>query len=478
MAKIIGRKEESEELMRIFRRKEAQLVAVYGRRRVGKTFLIRELFDEHLLFYHTGVSPVELTGQNLTDAQLREFASTLRRSGYQPRHTPKDWIEAFDMLRKFLTLRMKQERVVVFIDEMPWMDTPYSGFITAFEHFWNGWASGQDQLMMVVCGSASSWIKDNLINSAGGLYDRVNTYIELSPFTLAETEQMLQEHEISLNRYGIAEIYMAIGGVPFYLSQLQPGLSAPQQIDRLFFAKKAKLNDEFDRLFLSTFVRPDDTKAIIRYLATRHIGFSREEIAEKLKISGKDLTQILRSLEAADMISKYQPFGNNKRQLMYRLIDPFCRFWLQQVEGQNRNENYWKEHCGTSIHSTWSGIAFEELCMNHLIQIKRGLKVEGISSHESAWTLKGTQEESGAQIDLIISRADNVVNLCEMKYYHDEYKVDSDEERKLRHRMAVVMEQIKKKESLQLTLITTYGLASGIHSHVFSNVVTLDDLFN
>jgi len=493
MIQIVGRKNESEELLRIFHRNEAQLVAVYGRRRVGKTFLVRELLGEHFVFYHTGVSPVELQGDTLLDIQLKEFASSLRRSGMTVKGRPADWTEAFDLLRELLDGRPKGRRMVVFIDEMPWMDTPRGGFITAFEHFWNNYGSGNHDLMMIVCGSASSWIKDNLIDSPGGFYDRVNCEIQLSPFSLGEAEQLLFQNGVSLSRYEIAQLYMVTGGVPMYLTYTTPGLSSAQNIDRLFFNRKAKLRDEFEHLFNSTFSNPERTKSLIRLLAGRHSGYSRDDISKHTKLQGKDLSKLLRSLEAGDFIARYQPFGNTKRQLMYRLIDPFCLFWISQVDGKNRGDNFWQEQSTRSSVNAWRGIAFEELCMSHIPQIKSALGISGTPSTESAWTLKGTDEENsngnvkvnenvnvnvnGAQIDLIIRRRDNIVNICEMKFYEGDYSVSADEERKLLHRRAVVSQRLMKRESPQMTLVTTFSLKPGLHSTVFSKTVTLDNLF-
>ena len=477
MAQIIGRKQEIRELQRIYNLNEARLVAVYGRRRVGKTFLVRELFKEQFVFYHTGVSPVELKGKSLIQAQLRAFASTLRDFGFKAPHLPKDWSEAFLFLRQHLTERRAGGRMVVFIDEMPWLDTPHSGFITAFEHFWNSWASGVDELMLIVCGSASSWIKDNLINSAGGLYDRVGCEMQLSPFTLGETEQLLVNNSVSLGRYDITEVYMATGGIPYYLNYLQPGLSASQQIDLLFFNKKAKLKDEYERLFQSTFANPDHSRRIVEILCVRHAGFSRDEISTKIGISGKNLTRLLHSLEAGDFIAKYHPFAKSKREQHYRLTDHFCRFWIEQVMDKNRSDNYWHaNHISNAFHA-WRGIAFEELCLSHIAQIKTALKIAGVATEESAWVVKGSDEKSGAQIDLVIKRSDNIVNLCEMKCCQDEYQVTKEEEMKVRGRITAIMEHLKKRQSLNVTLVTNFGLKHGIHSGIFSNVIVLDDLF-
>lgn len=477
MSQIIGRKEELEELSQIYSRKRAQLVAVYGRRRVGKTFLIREFFKNNFAFYHTGLSPVELEGKSLFETQLKAFANTLNQYGMRVKHRPKDWMEAFGLLRTLLLGRPTNERQVVFIDEMPWMDTPRSGFITAFEAFWNGWASGQDNLMFVVCGSASSWIKDNLINSPGGFYGRVDTEISLKPFTLRESEMLLEANEVELSRYDLMEVYMTTGGIPYYLNQLKQGLSAAEQIDLLFFAQKPKLGGEFTRLFNSTFVSPEVTETVVRYLSTRHSGFSRDEISKHIKIEGAALTNLLRSMEAGDFIRKYQPFGTSKRELKYRLIDPFCWFWLKHVENRTSEPHYWRDNCMSQATRTWRGIAFEELCMNHIPQIKSALGIAAVSTIESAWIVPGNEGTRGAQIDLIITRADNMVHLMEMKCYSDLYSVDLEEEMKLRNRITLVNEQLKKRNSLQANLITTFGLKKGKHSGIYTKALTLDTLY-
>lgn len=478
MGAIIGRKDESAELMRIYNRNQAQLVAVYGRRRVGKTYLIRELFKDKFAFYHTGVSPIELDGKNLLSAQLSAFHSSLVRYGAQEKTYPKDWMEAFDRLISLLSGRSKQEKLVVFIDEMPWMDTVKSGFITAFEHFWNGWAAGNDNLMLIVCGSATSWIRDNLINSYGGLYDRVNSEIQLSPFTLKETEELLRSQGVTMTRYDILQLYMTTGGIPMYLSYVEPGMSLAQVIDSLFFVKKAKLKDEFERLFNSIFNMPERYKAVIRLLSKRHTGFSRAEVSKGSRIAlGGQLSNVLRVLEASDFIECYKPFENDKRHMCYRLIDPFCKFYLNNVDGKNREEHFWQNNENLPVLNTWRGYAFEDACLKHVKQLKNALNVGGVSSENSAWTLKGTEERKGMQIDLIINRKDRVVNLCEMKFVKDEFTVTNDYEQLLRGRISWVTEHVSRRHNVQMTLVTTFGLKYGIHSGIFQKVVTLDSLF-
>lgn len=477
MAIIIGRKKEQEELQQLYASNEAKLVAVYGRRRVGKTYLIRETFSNNFTFYHTGLSPLELEGENLLQAQLEAFTNSLRRYGKNVKKQPKTWIAAFELLIELIASRPKEERQLIFIDEMPWLDTPKSGFITAFENFWNGWASGQHQIMMIVCGSAASWIMDNMINSSGGLYDRVDTEIALAPFTLCETEQMLELKGVELSRYDIMEVYMTVGGIPYYLNQLKPGLSASEQIDNLFFAKNAKLANEYERLFNSTFANPEQIESVVRYLSGRHGGYSRSEISEKIKLQGKALTKLLSSMVASNFIEKYQPFGRSARQLQYRLTDHFCWFWLHQVNGLCRSEHYWRDHCDSSATRAWRGIAFEELCLSHIKQLKDSLGIGDVTTEASAWIVPGTEEKRGGQIDLILMRKDNMVHVCEMKCYADLYQVDKEEDQKLRHRVTLVRDHIKKTASVHPTLVTTFGLAPGKYSGIFKRTVTMDDMF-
>lgn len=478
MATIIGRRREIEELMNIYHRKQSQLVAVYGRRRVGKTYLVRELFKDRFVFHHTGVSPLELQDTNQLEAQLTAFNSSLIRYGAETEARPKNWAEAFERLATLISKESREKRLVAFIDEMPWMDTPRSGFMTAFEHFWNGWAAGQDNLMLIVCGSATSWIQDNLINSYGGLYDRVNAEIQLSPFTLRETEELLQMQDVTLSRYDILQLYMTTGGIPMYLSYVYPGLSLAQIIDNLYFNRKAKLKDEFDRLFNSIFRSPEQYKTIVRLLAKRQKGYSREEISEKTGISsGKNLSEILRALEASDFIEYYKPFENNKRNMLYRLTDPFCLFYLDQVDGLNRSENFWRDNENLPQLHSWRGRAFENACLSHIGQIKSAMGVGGVSSDNSAWTMQGIEGEKGMQIDLVINRSDRVVNLCEMKFINTEFEVKNDYEMTLRGRLNWMTAHVSRRHNVQMTLVTTYGLKHGIHSGVFQRVVTLDSLF-
>lgn len=380
MERIIGRKAEIKELTRCLHSGQAEFVAIYGRRRVGKTFLVRELLAEKMAFYHTGLSPFELKDEVLISSQLTNFHSSLIRYGYQGTERPKDWLEAFDMLIGLLEARGKDERQVIFIDEIAWMDTPRSGFLTAFEHFWNGWASDQHQLMLVTCSSAASWMLDNIINNRGGLYDSTTCEIHLAPFTLGECEEYLTSKGVLLDRYSQALSYMAIGGIPYYISMLKAGESIATNIEDLFFTKRAKLRNEFDNLLESQFADSKTLKAIIRLLAKKKEGYTRKEISEQCKIkTGGGLTQLLKSLKESDFIMPYLNFKGPKRDLKYKLTDPFLLFHLQFV-GATTNERYWQENQNSSKLNTWRGFAFENLCFCHIPQIKRALGIQGVQA--------------------------------------------------------------------------------------------------
>lgn len=477
MTTIIGRKEEQETLWNLFHSNQAELVAVYGRRRVGKTFLIREVFKENFCFYHTGVSPLEISGKKLAQRQLIAFATSMERYGADVDKVPEDWFQAFYMLEKFLKPKLQEGRQVVFIDELPWMDTPKSGFITAFESFWNGWASGQENLMLIVCGSATSWMISNLVNSHGGLYGRVTREIQLSPFTLKETKAFFDSKGLVFSNYDIVQAYMAVGGIPFYLNYFERGKSIAQNIDSLFFASKAPLKNEFQRLFSSLFINPEKYIAVVKMLSARHKGYSRDEISQKQKLQGRALSEVLSVLQMSDFVICYQPFENGKRQLMYKLKDNFCLFYLYFcADNQINDSSFWCNNQLSPAISSWRGIAFEEICMAHVEDIKKALGVSGVTSRQSVWTLQGDEDGNGTQVDLIIERSDSVVSLCEMKFYKSEFEVDKEYDRKLRNRVELVQRYLNKTQVIHLTLVTTLGLKYNMYSGVFQKLVTIDDL--
>lgn len=476
---MIGRKREVDELNRVYNRKKAELVAIYGRRRVGKTYLVNHTFMDRITFSHTGVSPVDYGMDGALKTQLKQFYLSLRLQGMKPTHCPTNWQEAFFMLEQFLIEKDDGTRQLVFIDELPWLDTPKSGFISAFEAFWNGWGSSRDNLMVIVCGSASSWIQDKLLNNYGGLYNRVTCQIKLMPFSLKECEEFYRNNNIAYSRYDIVSSYMIVGGIPYYMDYMQPGKSLAANVDDMFFRKDAPLKGEYDRLFTSIFSEPERVRLIVELLYRKRIGYTRKEIAEELGIaSGGNLTRDLEALIQGGFIIKYVPFVEGKRNTRYRLVDPFCLFYLRFVKNNdNISAHYWETSIDSQKVVTWRGLSFENVCFNHVDEIKKAMGIQGVSTKCSSWTKFGSDAKEGSQMDLILERNDNVVNMCEIKFYSDDFKMTKEYDRIIKRRHNTLKEVLPKKVSIYNTLITTYGLVQNEYSGSFGNVVTLDDLF-
>ena len=463
---------------RLYRSDRPEFVAIYGRRRVGKTFLIKQVLKDRITFQHTGVSPVDQTGvKNRMRMQLESFYYSLLNHGLEGFNIPKSWMEAFYQLEQLLVRLDDGKRQVVFIDELPWMDTPRSGFLPAFENFWNSWCAGRDNIMLVVCGSATSWILGNLSRNKGGLYGRLTDEIKLLPFTLKECEEYFANEGIEMSRYDIVQSHMVFGGIPYYLSYFQKGMSF--DTDRILFGRNPRLKDEFNRLFNAIFGNPEDCKKIVRLLATRHTGFSREEIAKATGLPlGGGLSGTLAALSESDFIIRYVPYGRPGNMEYYKLTDNFCLFWLKYVEPNISDISFMTDNATSDIMRSWRGVAFEEACWQHIPQIKRALGIGGVKSSLSAWSVRGDDEKEGAQIDLLIIRADNVVNLCEMKFTGGEYSISKEEESKLRNRIDALKKTLNARQTVHLTMITTYGVAYGKHSGIVQKQIVMDDLFD
>lgn len=479
MCQIIGREREIAELRRAHESGRAEFVAVYGRRRVGKTFLINEVLRDNMVFHHTGLSPYDRKRKVTLRDQLQNFHFSLMRHGMETGEPPRSWMEAFFRLEQFLEQQDNGTRQVVFIDELPWMDTPRSGFLTALEGFWNGWACSRHNLCLVVCGSATSWMLDNLINNKGGLYGRLTREIHLRPFSLQECEAFFLNRGIKMSRYNIAQAYMILGGIPYYLDYFNPSLSLAQNIDTLFFSRRAKLGDEFERLFHSVFDHADACMEIVRVLGKRHGGFTRDEIALQTGLHPNgDFTKMLKALVGSGIITDYVPFGDNRRNFQcYKLADCFCWFWLHFKEHRHIEEtDYWTHYLKEPEIVSWRGIAFEEVCMQHIDQIKRALQIAGVSSRESSYVLHGQEGQEGMQIDLVIDRADDVVNVCEMKFCKSEYVVTKAYAEKMVRRVEA-LEQLLPSKTFHPTLISAAPASRNEYSDIFLSQLTLDDLF-
>lgn len=450
----------------------SEFVVVYGRRRIGKTFLVRRFFKDNYAFSFVGKHEMR------REQQLAEFAKELMcysHSTFVPQL--KNWTEAFDALQRLLETYNIPGKKVVFFDEMPWMDTPKSDFVSALENFWNGWANMRDDIVLVACGSATSWMVDKLLHNQGGLFNRITQKIYLRPFKLSEMEQYLDEKHFGWNRYQIAQCYMILGGIPFYLTLLNPKLSLLSNIDELFFADAhAMLRTEYNELYSTLFKRPDNYLAVIRMLTERKEGFTRKEISEKTKLGGAALSKILSDLEQCDFIFSYARYGNAKNNAIYRIKDFYTLFYYKYVNGIDTKDSLrWTHLSSTPQVSSWQGFSFELLCLLHLDEIKKALGIDRILNDASAW--RSRQPEQNTQIDLVIERADHNINLCEMKFSSGMYAIDKGYEQKLRERMSIFLAETMTRCRTRITMVTTYGVLQNKHSGIVNDEVLLDDLF-
>lgn len=472
MSTLIGREREKSQLSEFISSEKPEFIAVYGRRRVGKTFLITQMYGEDFDFETSGI----LNGSR--DEQMFSFYSSLKNAGYGGK-MPKNWMEAFEALKSVLEGRQRKKRVLAFIDELPCLDTPKSGLVKALDHFWNTWASRQKNIKLIVCGSATTWIIDNLIDSHGGLHNRITHEIHLHPFTLRETEDYLVNNGFKWNRLMIAQAYMVMGGIPYYLSLLDRKSSVSENIDRLFFSQDAELYREYDRLFSSLFKSPLPYLKVVQLLSEKGDGLTRNELADGLGCAtGGNLTRILTNLEHCDFIRKYNVREKkiNSKNGIYQLCDFYTHFYNSFCRKRTTDDRFWSNTLNTPRQNTWYGLAFERLCMAHIPQIKKALGIDRIHTEFYSWRSLG--ERPAAQIDLIIERADNVTNLCEIKYSKGPYTIDAKEEAKLRNRISAFESETEIRTAIHLTLITTFELKSNIHSSEVTNIVLLDDLFD
>lgn len=472
MQKFIGRQQELAELNKIYTSIKSEFVSVYGRRRVGKTFLIRTAFAKKFTFQVTGLANASLT------QQLTNFHITLQKVFPFIENKPAtNWLVAFEQLISFLETS-EHKKKVVFIDELPWFDTRNSQFLQALEHFWNNWASTRDDVILIACGSATSWIINKLLNNKGGLHNRVTKRIKLNPFVLNECEEFLQSREILLDRYQIIQLYMAFGGVPFYWEEAEKGLSALQIIEKACFNEHGLLRNEFNNLYRSLFANYENHIKIINALATKSIGLTRNEI---INLSGLpnagSTTRLLNELEESGFMRKYVPFNKKMRTSVYQLVDFYSHFYLKFIRNsQPTAPNQWMSLLDSPKYRVWSGYAFEQICMYHLAQLKQALGISGVYSEVSSW--RSNTAKNGAQVDLVIDRRDQTINLCEMKFSIHPFTITKQYANELRHKIGTFKSQTKTRKSVFLTLITTFGVDKNNHfAGLVQNEITMDALF-
>ena len=473
---FIGREKEVEILRNCYDSDKSEFVAVYGRRRVGKTFLVKEIFEEKFSFYSTGI----VSGGR--DAQLRAWNKEISRFGGQDFPEAANWAEAFDNLNSLIT-RLGEKgnnstKKIIFLDEIPWMATMHSDFTAGLDYFWNRWAASRKDVLLIVCGSAASWITDNIINDNGGLHNRLTRQILVEPFTLKECEQYFGNRRLPMTRYQIAEAYMIFGGIPYYLSLMEPRYSLYQNVDEMYFAPAAELRNEFENLYRSLFRNSENYVRVVEILAKKGIGLTRGEIIAGLRITdGGSLTKILRDLSISGFIREYKAYGQKKRDSLYQLVDFFSLFdtRFRGMRG-GHSDDYWLRYSTTPAHSAWSGISYEKLCLLHLPKIRKKLGISGVLT--SAYSWRGEYEGTGAQIDLVIDRNDNIINLCEIKFTSRPYQIDKKQHVSMRNKSAAFINATHTRKAVQTTMITTFGLTKNDYSAEIVSEVLLDDLFD
>ena len=471
---LIGRHDECATLKECMASNRSEFVIVCGRRRIGKTFLIDQFFENRYDFSFVGKHKTK------TQTQLNYFAKAIQKHSGQKQKTYADWYDAFDALEYYLETLPVNRKKIIFIDEMPWIDTQRSTFVSALENFWNGWANRRYDIVLIASGSATSWMADKLIDNQGGLHNRITRRLYLEPFTLSETEEYFKSFDSPLTRYDILQCYMFTGGIPFYLSLMNPQMSVAQNIDMLFFHKSAPLRREYDELYSALFTHVDSYIKVIEILYDHKYGLTKREISKATKLNGTFLNTVLNNLELCDFIENFELFGK-KNTLVYRLVDFSTRLYFKFIANRHdKDTEWWSHNLDDAGIRAWMGLTFELICMKHHKQIKKALGISGIGTSVSTWKcLPDTENEiPGAQIDMLIERSDKVIHLCEMKFSEQEYSITNEYEMRLRKRMGIFKERTKTKEAVVHTFVTTFGVGQGKHSSIVHSEVTMDDLFN
>jgi AAA+ ATPase superfamily predicted ATPase len=474
--KITGRIAEQKILAVRLASPEAELVAIYGRRRVGKTYLVRTFCKNEIVFEFTGIHGATMKTQLENFSQMLQLAT----KGNIALAIPANWLQAFMMLDTYLDTLPSDKPAVVFFDEFPWIDTRKSGFLQAFDHWWNASASKKSHLKVIICGSAASWMIDKIINNRGGLHNRVTQTIRLLPFTLGETQAYLKGKDVILDQYNQLQLYMAMGGIPHYLRNINPGESAAQVIDRLCFAKDGPLKLEFNNLYKSLFAHSENHERVIRALAAKGKGLTRNEIIDECNFtSGGTTSRILQELEESGFITPYIPFQKNTNEGIYKLSDEYSLFYLKFVEhAKDTAEGAWLRQYGTPAYTSWSGFAFESVCQKHVLQIRRRLGIEGVMTNTATWRHAPGKGAQGAQIDLLLDRQDRCINICEIKFSGNEFVIDKKYAAELDMKVNVFRAETGITKTLFPTMITTYGTRKNeYYLGRIQSEVLMEDLF-
>jgi len=470
-----GRTKEIGLLKKALRSKEAEMISVIGRRRIGKTYLIKHVYKDYLTFELTGTKGAPLNEQ----LQNFIFSLQLATGNNVIGKAPGNWMEAFFMLINYLKENQTTKKQVVFLDELPWLSTHRSGFLRGLSFFWNSWAVNQN-IIVVICGSAASWMIQKVVNDKGGLHNRITRRIHLQPFTLSETEEFLKSRNIKLNRYHLVQLYMAMGGIPHYLKEVEKGRSATQNIEEICFSGTGLLKDEFANLYGALFDYSENHISIVRALAKHKGGMIRSNLIKSTDLTnGGNLTKVLDELQQSGFIEVFLPFGKKTKDKLYRLTDEYSIFYLQFIEKNKMGKDgVWKRLSQTQEYKIWCGYAFENVCLKHITEIKKSLSIGGVHSIASTFYKKGTSKIKNTQIDLLLDRNDQVINIFEIKFYNKEFSISKVYAQTLKNKMDVFEESTKTKKQLFLTLITVFGMTNNEYSlGLIDQVLTIDDLF-
>ena len=470
---IIGRREEIRELEKCEKSKKSELVCVYGRRRVGKTYLVEQSFANLFAFRATGVE------SGNTRTQLKSFYQRLVEAGDTERRVPQDWFEAFSRLERILAAENIRRSIhgkrIVFFDEFPWFATPRSDFLEAFGEFWNRCGTAQGDFLFIICGSATSWIIKNILEDTGSLYNRVTSQIFLRPFSLRETELYMESRVFGWSRRQIVECQMIFGGLPYFFDLLNPDESLTWNINALIFKPHALLRHESKKLLEATLKKSPAYNDILKCLSSHYYGMQKNACFASLDISQGTFSRAVEDLikcgyvhESVDRYSKGHP-------LRLQLIDPFLLFHYNFLEkGYSETTRFEDFKSDTGRYNNWRGHAFEILCMYHIDHIKNALGISGVRTNSYAWV----SEKNEAQIDLVLDRDDGIVNICEEKYTDTAFAVSAEYEERLLKKMDIYRAETKTKKALKIVMICTENLAGTANTEHITRVLTLDDLFN
>ena len=326
----------------------------------------------------------------------------------------------------------------------------------------------------------------HILTDTGGLHGRVTKRIHLQPFNLGQTEEFLRARDIRLAKKEIIELYMAVGGVAKYLTYVNPGKSSAQIINDICFNSSGDLYNEFEFLYRSLFDNYLYHIKIIRALASSSSGLTKNEllVAAGLSSGGRS-SQFIQELVESDFIVYSVPFGKKSSNGKYILVDEYSLFYLRWIEsvtkqGSSRvDEHYWLKQKTSAAWIAWSGYAFEAICQKHYLQIKKALGIGAVSTAISSWHHRSSTGEKGAQIDLVIDRADACINLCEIKFHKNEFTITKEYFNQLAYKKELFQKITKTRKTVFMTLITCSGVLKNEYYRqaVDGGDITTDELF-